>query len=111
MDDNCSGIADEGMSDVDSDGIAMQDTEKCDGIDNDGDGMVDEDFGDADIDGIADCVDTEICDGLDNDGNGVGDDGYDADGDGYAQCGELSGEKVDCDDTILQSTRCYGERG
>lgn len=99
VDDNCNGITDEGTSDVDGDGTCDdQDAEECDGLDNDGDGMVDEDFSDGDSDGIADCVDTEECDGLDNNGDGTVDEGYDADGDGYTQCGERSGESVDCDD-------------
>jgi hypothetical protein len=99
IDDNCNGVEDEGMGDVDGDGICDgQDTEECDGIDNDGDGMVDENFGDSDADGLSDCVDVEECDGVDNNGDGVVDEGFDVDGDGFTQCGELSGEKVDCND-------------
>lgn len=99
QDDNCNGVVDEGMTDVDGDGICDgEDVEECDGVDNDGDGMVDEDFGDADADGLADCVDTEECDGRDNNGDGVIDEGFDSDGDTFTQCGEVSGENVDCDD-------------
>lgn len=98
IDDNCNAVTDEGTSDVDGDGICDDlDAESCDGIDNDGDGRVDEDFADEDLDGIADCVDAEECDGIDNDGDGTVDEGYDADGDGYVQCGEIG--VFDCDDS------------
>jgi hypothetical protein len=98
VDDNCNAVTDEGTSDVDGDGICDGlDAESCDGIDNDGDGRVDEDFSDEDLDGIADCVDAEECDGIDNDGDGTVDEGYDADGDGYVQCGDVG--EFDCDDS------------
>ena len=88
IDDNCNDILDEGFDDVDQDGVAdCVDTEDCDGLDNDGDGETDEAFGDADGDGVADCVDGEDCDGIDNNGDGQVDEGYDADGDGFTQCG------------------------
>ena len=98
IDDNCNGVADEGFSDVDTDGTAdCVDVEDCDGIDNNGDGVVDEGFTDADGDGSADCIDEEVCDGVDNNGDGAIDEGFDADGDGYTSCGtdEIAG---DCDD-------------
>jgi len=38
----------------------------------------------------------EICDGLDNNCNGLRDEGYDGDGDNYADCGSIN---RDCDDT------------
>jgi len=104
-DDNCNGLTDEGFGDTDEDGSAdCVDSEDCDGLDNDGDGTVDEDFADADGDGVADCVGTEACDGVDNDGDGIIDEGYDADGDGYTQCGSrstggTSDDLIDCDDT------------
>ena len=100
IDDNCNGIIDEGMEDSDGDGIGdCVDEEECDGLDNDGDGFVDEDFADGDGDGTADCVDAEECDGIDNDGDGEIDEGYDADGDGYTQCGDLVTGAADCDDS------------
>ena len=100
IDDNCNGIIDEGMDDSDGDGIGdCVDEEECDGLDNDGDGEVDEDFGDGDGDGVADCVDAEDCDGIDNDGDGEIDEGYDADGDGYTQCGDAVTGVYDCDDS------------
>ena len=105
MDDNCNGLTDEGYGDADVDGTAdCEDSEDCDGVDNDGDGKADEDFADLDADGVADCVGSEVCDGIDNDGDGVIDEGYDADGDGYTQCGTASGGGVaddleDCDDS------------
>jgi len=98
QDDNCNGVVDEGFEDTDNDGTAdCVDSEECDGVDNDGNGQVDEGFADADGDGIADCVEGEECDGVDNNGDGRVDEGYDADSDGYTQCGT---EKVDadCDD-------------
>ncbi len=99
QDDDCNGAIDEGFGDVDKDGVKdCMDSEDCDGFDNDGDGDIDEDFGDSDGDGVADCVDTEDCDGLDNDGNGTIDDGYDADGDGFTQCGSET-QQADCDDS------------
>lgn len=98
-DNNCNGLIDEGLPDTDGDSTAdCLDVEDCDGVDNDGDGLVDEDFADSDDNGQADCVGTEACDGLDNDGDGQIDEGYDADGDGYTQCGSSSMAK-DCDDT------------
>ncbi len=98
-DNNCNGLVDEGLPDADGDLTAdCLDVEDCDGIDNDGDGLVDEDFADSDGNGQADCVGTEACDGLDNDGDGQIDEGYDADGDGYTQCGSSTTTK-DCDDT------------
>lgn len=98
-DNNCNDLVDEGLADTDADGTAdCLDVEDCDGKDNDGDGAVDEDFADSDGDGVADCVGTESCDGLDNDGDGQVDEGYDADGDGYTQCGS-SVKASDCDDT------------
>lgn len=105
VDDNCNGVTDEGYTDVDADGTAdCEDSEDCDGEDNDGDGVADEDFADTDGDGVADCVGTEACDGIDNNGDGQIDEGYDADGDGYSQCGTEAGggtsdDLVDCDDT------------
>lgn len=119
-DDNCNGVTDEGFGDVDADGTAdCEDHEDCDGIDNDGDGKADEDFADLDSDGVADCVGDEICDGIDNDGDGLIDEGYDADGDGYTQCGTASGGGVsealeDCDDTDASinpgATEASGDR-
>ena len=92
-DDNCNGTVDEGLADVDLDGICnAMDAETCDGMDNNGDGVTDEGFGDGDGDGTADCADGEECDGKDNNGDGTIDEGYDADGDSYTQCGG------DCDD-------------
>ena len=105
LDDNCNDVIDESFGDVDDDGTAdCIDAETCDGADNDGDGVADEDFADNDSDGVADCVGTEACDGMDNDGDGQIDEGYDADGDGYTQCGTKSGggtddAYVDCDDS------------
>ncbi len=105
VDDNCNGTVDEGFGDADGDDTAdCVDAEECDGVDNDGDGVADEDFADVDGNGVADCVGTEECDGVDNDGDGSIDEGYDADGDGYTQCGTASGggtsdELTDCDDT------------
>lgn len=98
-DDNCNDLTDEGFPDADGDGIpgCAGDTEECDGLDNDDDGQIDEDFADSDGDGVADCVGTESCDGLDNDEDGLIDEGYDADGDGYTQCG-TSTVAADCDD-------------
>lgn len=104
VDDNCNDLTDEGFGDSDSDTMAdCVDAEDCDNLDNDGDGEIDEDFADDDNDGVADCVGTEACDGVDNDGDGEIDEGYDADGDGYTQCGTVSGggtdeDKTDCDD-------------
>jgi hypothetical protein len=99
IDDNCNGAVDEGMPDTDNDGIAdCQDVETCDGVDNNGDGRVDEGFPDADGNGVADCVGTESCDGVDNDGDGQVDEGFDADGDGFTECGS-STVPADCDDS------------
>lgn len=96
IDDNCNDVVDEGLSDVDSDGIAdCQDSETCDGLDNNGDGQADEGFTDADSDGIADCIGVETCDGIDNNEDGRVDEGFDADGDGYKSCGDIP----DCDDS------------
>jgi hypothetical protein len=95
VDQNCSGVADEGTSDADGDGQCdLLDVEECDGVDNDGDGRVDEVATDVDGDGVADCVDVEACDGEDNDGDGLVDEDFDADGDGFAPCGV----GFDCDD-------------
>jgi hypothetical protein len=60
--------------------------EVCNGADDDGDGAVDEFFPDTDGDGTADCLDVEVCDGRDNDGDGETDEGFDADGNGLADC-------------------------
>jgi Putative metal-binding motif/Lamin Tail Domain len=99
IDNNCNGVTDEGFADTDGDLTPdCLETEDCDGVDNDGDGDVDEGFSDADGDGVADCVGTESCDGVDNDGDGQIDEGYDADGDGYTQCGSET-DAADCDDT------------
>ena len=105
LDDNCDGSIDEGLSDVDADGVCDElDSESCDGVDNDGDGEVDEDFEDVDGDGIADCVDGEDCDGIDNNGDGDIDEGYvDTDGDGIADCvdsEECDGLDNDGDGTV-----------
>lgn len=98
LDNNCNGIADEGLADADADGTAdCADAESCDGLDNDGDGRIDEDFADADNDGVADCAGTERCDGLDNNADGRVDEGFDADGDGFTQCG-TDLVVADCDD-------------
>lgn len=98
IDNNCNGVADEGLSDSDTDGTAdCMDVEECDGLDNNGDHQVDEGYGDSDGDGVADCVGTESCDGLDNNGDGRIDEGYDADGDGATQCGS-STAAADCND-------------
>jgi hypothetical protein len=88
VDNDCDGLADEGLADTDGDGDCdALDDETCDGIDNDGDGQIDESFTDNDGDGIANCTDTEDCDSLDNDGDGEIDEGYaDADHDGTADC-------------------------
>ncbi len=105
VDDNCNTVVDEGYGDADADETAdCVDAEECDGVDNDGDGQADEDFADVDNNGVADCVGTEACDGVDNDGDGSIDEGYDADGDGYTQCGSASGggtddALTDCDDS------------
>ena len=81
--------------------------EMCDGIDNDCDGTTDDEQEDGDGDGFdacgtpADCDDTdaaihpdavEVCDAVDNNCDGAVDEGFDADGDGYTECGG------DCDD-------------
>ena len=65
------------LGDSDGDGTAdCDDTEVCDGLDNDGDGQIDEGF-DADNDGVADCFDncpgTVNPDQTDTDNDGVGD--------------------------------------
>ncbi len=99
VDDNCNDVVDEGLPDTDGDDIAdCQDVETCDGADNNGDGRVDEGFADEDGNGVADCVGTEVCDGIDNNENGQVDEGYDADGDGYTECGSSS-VAGDCDDS------------
>jgi hypothetical protein len=93
-------------------------TERCNGRDDDCDGATDEDFvelGTPCVDGLGAChvfgtwacrgdgngarcdvalpePQPEICNGEDDDCDGVVDDGFDADGDGYAACGG------DCDD-------------
>ena len=90
-DNDCSGAADEGFLDTDSDGLAdcvdtdddndgdldttdcapkdktisKQASEICDGLDNDCDGSTDEGFLNTDSDAVADCVDTDD----DNDGD------------------------------------------
>jgi hypothetical protein len=99
-DDNCNDAVDETFPDSDYDGIAdcNGEVEECDGLDNDGDGEIDEDFEDLDGDGIPDCEAPEICDGIDNDGDGEIDEGFDADGDGYTECGDET-TAADCDDT------------
>lgn len=98
VDNNCNGFVDEGLADTDADGTAdCVDAETCDGVDNDGDGAIDEDFADADGNGVADCAGTEICDGQDNNADGQIDEGFDADGDGYTQCGDQN-TSPDCDD-------------
>jgi len=112
VDDNCNGLTDEGNADADADGVCdSMDTETCDGVDNNGDGVVDEGFGDSDGDGLADCVDGEVCDGIDNNGDGRIDEGYDADGDGYTQCGDGSGGDVDCDDSSASVHPGASEKG
>ncbi len=100
LDDNCNGVADEGFSDTDGDGLVdCMDRETCDGVDNDGDGEVDEGYPDDDGDGRADCLGSEdACDGIDNDGDGEIDEDFDFDGDGYTQCGSDT-TPADCDDT------------
>lgn len=100
IDDNCNGLTDEGFADSDGDGTldCEGDVEDCDGVDNDGDGQVDEGFADSNGDGVADCVSSEECNGVDDDADGEVDEGYDADGDGYTQCGSAT-EAADCDDT------------
>lgn len=98
-DNNCNGLVDEGLGDSDNDGTAdCLDTEGCDGLDNDGDGEIDEGFADSNGDGVADCVGTEACNGVDDDADGEIDEGFDADGDGYTQCGS-STRDPDCDDS------------
>jgi hypothetical protein len=99
LDNNCNGIADEGLPDSDGDMVAdCVDEETCDGVDNNGDGVVDEGFADDDGNGVADCVGTEVCDGADNNADGRIDEGFDADGDGFTSCG-TSLIAADCVDT------------
>lgn len=98
LDNNCNEQIDEGLPDVDSDGMPdCLDSEECDGIDNNGDGVVDEGFVDEDGNGVPDCRGSEVCDGLDNDADGSIDEGFDADGDTYTSCGSDEVE-ADCDD-------------
>lgn len=100
LDQNCDGVADDGLPDTDGNGVPdCRDQEVCDGKDNDGDGEIDEGF-DQDEDGITtcegDCDDsdplvypgaTEFCDGKDTDCDGVGDLEYpDTDQDGVPDC-------------------------
>ena len=99
IDDNCNGMVDESFPDSDGDGLAdcMGDVEECDGLDNDGDGLIDEDWADLDGDGNGDCDVVEECNGIDDDGDGEIDEGFDADGDGYTECGDET-TAGDCDD-------------
>jgi len=98
IDDNCNDVVDESYGDSDEDGTAdCMDSEECDGLDNDGDGVVDEGFEDADGDGEVDCSTEEECNGIDDDEDGEVDEGFDADGDGFTECGTDTGG-VDCDD-------------
>jgi hypothetical protein len=90
-------------------------TEICDGKDNDCNGLTDEGFPDLDANGVADCVDLDLdgdgdpnvtdcqpkdplifhgqaedCDAIDNDCDGFLDEGFpDTDGDGQADCVDL----------------------
>jgi hypothetical protein len=100
IDDNCNGMVDEAFPDSDGDGLAdcMGDVEECDGLDNDGDGLIDEDWPDVDGDGQGDCDVQEECNGVDDDGDGEIDEGFDADGDGYTECGDET-TPGDCDDS------------
>lgn len=99
VDDNCNGMIDESFPDSDGDGLVdcMGDVEECDGLDNDGDGLVDEDWPDLDGDGQGDCEVPEECNGVDDDGDGEIDEGFDADGDGFTECGDEA-TPGDCDD-------------
>ena len=87
IDDDGDGFIDEGMSDMDGDGLCDQlDWEVCDGIDNDGDGVTDEGTPDNDGDGLCNVFDWEECDGIDNNGNGKIDEGIDLNQDGVSDC-------------------------
>ncbi len=95
LDDDCDDEVDEGLPDVDHDGICdEEDEETCDGLDNNGNGQIDEGFPDTDGDGRKDCVDEEVCNGADDDGDGQVDEGLpDTDGDGI--CDEIDAETCD----------------
>ncbi|WP_194525943.1 Calx-beta domain-containing protein [Zobellia roscoffensis] len=104
-------------TDTDGDGIPdCNDTEECDGLDNDGDGEIDEGF-DSDSDGVADCYD--VCDGgddnADSDADGKPDhcddcdDTTDTDGDGIPDCNdteECDGLDNDGDGEIDEGLNC-----
>ncbi|MDP6547277.1 MAG: putative metal-binding motif-containing protein, partial [Phycisphaerae bacterium] len=65
--------------------------------DDDGDGFsACDDCDDADAEVFPGAAEV-TCDGVDNDGDGLVDEGYDADGDGWAPCG-AEGAATDCDD-------------
>ena len=98
LDNNCNGLIDEGLPDVDVDGTPdCSDSEDCDGIDNTGEGTIDEGFPDSDGNGVPDCRSTEVCDGVDNNADGTVDEGFDADDDGYTSCGSAE-VAADCND-------------
>ncbi len=130
-DQDCDGLIDEDF-DLDFDGYTSCDGdcddlditrnpgafEACDEIDNNCDGQVDEDYDDSDIDGIVDCLDTEqsvddCADGFDNDGDGFADcDEHDCVGVGACPDGEvcINGEDDDGDGfSDCFDDDCYGD--
>ena len=104
---DCDGVLDSDDCAPDDPDVSPNETEACNGVDDDCDSEIDEGF-DADGDGVTtcagDCDDTdptayegaeEACgDGIDNDCDGIIDNGPDTDDDGDGVC-----TPADCDDT------------
>ena len=99
IDNNCTGVTDEGFADFDTDGSA-------DCVDTDDDDDNDPDTSDCDDNNAAIHSNaTEVCDAVDNNCTGGTDEGFDLDGDGFTTCGAdgiLGGAGIaddDCNDT------------